>query len=218
MTVRSLELSMTTELEVFSNEQYSIRTVAGDDGEPRFVAADIARALEYRDAANMIASLEEDEKGTATTSTPGGEQEMSVITEAGLYRILGSARKPKAKPFQRWLFHEVLPSIRKTGQYAIEQSVTSAPVTAGKPVELQLSQYQKRAERREDKELLARGLYKNRTTGEILPLPGIQIVREVQYVGDTWAVNNPVPPAERRENPNSLYRNTVGQDSENPYA
>lgn len=163
---------MTTELEVFSNEQYSIRTVAGEDGETRFVAADIARALEYRDAADAIRLLEDDEKGTQTVRTLGGEQEMSVITEAGLYRLLAVGRKEKTKAFQRWLFHEVLPSIRKTGQYAIEQSVTPKPVPQ-KFESVALAQYQERARRRRAKELLARGLHENPVTGSLEPLPGV---------------------------------------------
>jgi prophage antirepressor-like protein len=213
---------MTTDLEVFSNGDYNVRTLTDENGDLWFVASDIAKNLGYRDATNMLSgmSLEEDELRTEIVSTNAGDRSVQAISEPGLYNVLNSSRRPEAKLFKRWVNHEVLPSIRKTGQYAIEQSVTPAPVTAGKPVELQLSQYQKRAERREDKELLARGLYKNRTTGEILPLPGVQVqfVREVQYVGDTWAVNNPVPPAERRVSPNSLYRNTAEQDSENPFA
>jgi prophage antirepressor-like protein len=68
--------------------------------------------------------LEDDEKGTAIVSTPGGEQEMLTVTEPGLYRLLSKSRKPIAKRFQRWVFHQVLPSIRKTGSYSLPQAET----------------------------------------------------------------------------------------------
>ncbi|WP_304459651.1 BRO-N domain-containing protein, partial [Alicyclobacillus sendaiensis] len=101
------------------------------NGDPWFVASDICNILEIDTSlaingrervdcdGNTYRSggLDEDEKGTATVSTPGGPQEVLIVSEPGLYSLIMKSRKPIAKPFQRWVTHEVLPSIRKTGEY-----------------------------------------------------------------------------------------------------
>ena len=102
------------------------------DGEPWFVAKDVAIILGYRDAYNLARRLDEDERGTQKVSTPGfinsqrgtqkvstplAEQEVTVINEAGLYNAILCSNKPEAKAFKRWVTHEVLPSIRKNGAY-----------------------------------------------------------------------------------------------------
>lgn len=102
---------------LFEFETLPVRVLSGDDGELWFVASDVSGALEYRDAGNMIRILDEDEKGTRIVSTLGGAQDMLIINEAGLYSAILRSRKPAAKRFKRWVTHEVLPSIRKTGGY-----------------------------------------------------------------------------------------------------
>ena len=87
------------------------------DGEPWFVAKDVAVILGYRDAYTLVRRLDEDERGTRKVCTPSAEQEMTVINEAGLYSAILGSNKPEAKAFKRWVTHEVLPSIRKTGAY-----------------------------------------------------------------------------------------------------
>lgn len=123
-----------TALQTFRFEDTRIR--AGmDDNEPWFVAADIAKALGYRDAPNITRQLDSNEKGTHLVSTPGGPQKMTTITEAGLYRIIlkreaAYVKDPTARAmvtrFQRWVTHEVLPSLRKTGSYTLP---AAAPAT-----------------------------------------------------------------------------------------
>ena len=90
------------------------------DGEPWFVAADVAAVLEYRDAPNMTRNLDDDEKGTQIVSTLRGAQEMTVISESGLYAAILKSRKPEAQRFRRWVTGEVLPAIRKTGGYSAQ--------------------------------------------------------------------------------------------------
>jgi prophage antirepressor-like protein len=51
--------------------------------------------------------------------TPGGKQEMSIVSESGLYSLTLGSKKPEAKPFKRWVTHDVLPALRKTGTYSI---------------------------------------------------------------------------------------------------
>jgi len=101
----------------FQFDAATVRAVVGADGEPWFVAADVSAVLEYRGAPDMTRILDADEKGTQIVRTPGGEQEMTVINESGLYSAVLRSRKPEAKRFKRWVTAEVLPSIRKTGSY-----------------------------------------------------------------------------------------------------
>lgn len=104
------------DIQVFDFEDNAVRVIE-IDGEPWFVAADVARILEYRDAFNATRILDDDEKDTHLMSTPSGNQEMSVINESGLYHLIILSRKPEAKKFRKWVTAEVLPSIRKTGMY-----------------------------------------------------------------------------------------------------
>lgn len=107
-----------------------VRFVKDPKGKFEFgiVAADIAAILESESDGHKIArSVDEKWKGGLSMETPGGTQVVIVIWEPGIYQLLAKSRKPQAKPFQEWLFEEVLPSIRKTGRYerktkpAIEQ-------------------------------------------------------------------------------------------------
>lgn len=110
------------EVQVFDNEQFgTIRAVRDEDGDPMFVAKDVAKALGYRMASDMTRRLDEDEKGTRSVRTPGGDQEMAVITEAGLYAAVLGSKVSKAKAFKRWVTHEVLPALRRDGGYMVER-------------------------------------------------------------------------------------------------
>lgn len=95
----------------------SVRVIPNGNGDVWFVAADIAAALGYRDSFNMTRVLDDDEKGTHNVSTLGGEQELMVINESGVYSAIFRSRKENAKKFKKWVTSEVLPSIRKTGGY-----------------------------------------------------------------------------------------------------
>lgn len=101
----------------FNFGEHTIRVVIRD-GEPWFVASDVASALGYRDAANAGRTLKDRQKGTHSVSTLGGSQKLMVISEPGLYKLVLRSRKPDAEEFQDWVTEEVLPSIRKTGGYA----------------------------------------------------------------------------------------------------
>lgn len=111
----------------FNYEGNTVRTVE-TNGETWFVAADVAKILGYRDAFNMTRRLDDDEKGTRSVSTPGGEQHLAIINEAGLYTAIIGSKVEGAKAFKRWVTHEVLPAIRTKGGYltpeATEQALT----------------------------------------------------------------------------------------------
>ncbi len=91
-------------------------------GEPLWIVKDVCKVLQINNHRDALNRLDEDEKGVVSTDTLGGIQNMNVINESGLYSLILSSRKPEAKPFKRWVTHEVLPSIRKTGTYAINQN------------------------------------------------------------------------------------------------
>lgn len=103
-------------------EAFDVRVVLVNS-DPWFVASDLAKVLEFRDAFNVARLCDDDEKGTHILSTLGGKQKTTVISEPGLYRIMAVSRSERAKPFQRWLFHTVLPAIRRTGSYTLPAPV-----------------------------------------------------------------------------------------------
>ncbi|MFM2094102.1 MAG: hypothetical protein RIS70_1226 [Planctomycetota bacterium] len=107
--------------QVFEYEGHGVR-VAGTPELPLFVAADVCRTLGIGDTSRAIERLDDDEKGTSSIRTPGGTQQMLCVTESGLYSLILGSRKPEARAFKRWVTHEVLPTIRKTGRYAVDLS------------------------------------------------------------------------------------------------
>lgn len=105
-----------SDLSVFAFDSQAVRVVMVD-GEPWFVAADVCAALTIGNTAMALERLDDDEKGVSSIDTLGGMQQMAIVNEPGLYTLILGSRKPEAKRFKRWLTHEVLPSIRKTGAY-----------------------------------------------------------------------------------------------------
>lgn len=113
------------ELQIFSNPDFGeIRTIE-QNGEPWFVAADVCRALEIANSRDALTRIDEDEKGVVLTDTRGGAQTVATVNEPGLYSLVLGSRKPEAKAFKRWITHEVIPSIRKTGGYIAGQETLS---------------------------------------------------------------------------------------------
>lgn len=121
---------MTTAIQLFTNEDFGDIRVVMREGEPWFIAADVCRVLELADVSSSLRKLDDDEKGTHNLPTLGGTQSMLIINESGLYRLVFASRKPEAKKFQRWVFHEVIPSIRKTGSYSVKQAAEMSPLDA----------------------------------------------------------------------------------------
>lgn len=124
---------MGNEITRFQYEGTTVRTLTVD-GEPWFVATDVAQILGYRKASDMTRILEEDEKGAQIVRTLGGDQEVTVVSEPGLYRLIvqrqagyvsDAGKREYVRRFQRWITHDVLPQIRRTGGYQ------SAPELSG---------------------------------------------------------------------------------------
>ena len=113
-------------------EGHNIRIITDQQGDPWFVAKDVAIALGYRDAANMTRNLRVNQKGTLPVSTPSSTQMMTVITETGLYLAVLKSRIESAERFQDWVTDEVLPSIRKHGGYIAGQEQDSPELIMAK--------------------------------------------------------------------------------------
>lgn len=109
----------------FAFDENLVRVVVRDD-DPWFVASDVGRALTIKNIRDTVADFDEDEKGVANADTLGGEQRVIVLSEPGLYRLIFMSRKPEARRFQRWVTHEVLPAIRRTGRYGEARDATRA--------------------------------------------------------------------------------------------
>lgn len=113
---------MANEIQIFTNEQFGeIRTVE-ENGNVLFCGSDIAKSLGY---SNPSKALSDHCKGITKRYTPtsSGDQEMSYITEGDVYRLIARSKLPGADKFERWVFDEVLPSIRKHGMYAIDELI-----------------------------------------------------------------------------------------------
>ena len=103
----------------FKFNSSTVRVITDDNGEPWFVAKEIATVLGYSDAFEMTKKLDEDEKQNLQIAG-FGPRGVTVINEAGLYSCILTSQKEEAKPFKRWVTHDVLPAIRKTGRFEAE--------------------------------------------------------------------------------------------------
>lgn len=111
-------------LAVFSNPDFGEVRTLEINGEPWFVGCDVARALGYAKERNALAThVDEEDKNTALIQggTPGNPNQ-TIINESGLYSLIMSSKMEKAKEFKRWVTSEVLPSIRKTGAYTVNEA------------------------------------------------------------------------------------------------
>lgn len=110
------------QLQIFNFGQKEVRTIL-KNGEPWFVAKDVCGVLGITDPRKSVNLLDEDERNTIPVmDSLGRQQETFIINEPGLYSLILRSRKPEAKAFKRWITHEVIPAIRKTGSYSIMDS------------------------------------------------------------------------------------------------
>ena len=117
---------MTNELQIFENNQFGQVRAIMKDGEPWFVAADVCKALEVGNPSQALTRLDDDEKFTTIISNDGaasGISSLAFVNEPGLYTLVLGSRKREAKSFKRWVTHDVVPSIRKTGAYMTPETI-----------------------------------------------------------------------------------------------
>lgn len=114
----SKENLMNNEIRKFDFKGAALRTLTDEAGEPWFVAKDVCDVLELSNVGQALARLDDDEKSSITLNdgTPGNPNR-AIVSESGLYALVLASRKPEAHEFKRWVTHEVLPQIRKTGGY-----------------------------------------------------------------------------------------------------
>lgn len=135
---------MENNIQIFNNEEFGeVRTVMVSD-EPWFVAADVCKALELSNPTVAVSRLDEDERAKFNLGRQG---EGTIVNEAGLYSLIFGSRKPEAKVFKRWITHDVIPAIRKTGGYiqgeesmSDDDLIARALVMAQKKIELREQQ------------------------------------------------------------------------------
>lgn len=115
---------MNTEIQTFTSNHASLRTLTDENGDPWFVAKDACDALGLNNVSQALTRLDDDEKSSIILNdgTPGTPNK-AIVSESGLYSLILASRKPEAHEFKRWVTHEVLPSIRKHGIYATETTI-----------------------------------------------------------------------------------------------
>lgn len=135
---------MGNQFELFKHPKFGEIRVILPDGNPFnpwFVAADVCRALDIKNPSDILKRLDDDEKSKIPESRVvvdpilniGSEKrEINIVNEPGLYRLIFSSRKEEAKEFQRWVYHEVLPSLRKYGTYSLTGETALAVIKPAK--------------------------------------------------------------------------------------
>lgn len=111
---------MENQIRIFENNEYGTIRTTVRDGEPWFVAADVCKILGLEQVSRAMSRLDEDEKGLLKVTHPQNPNKMmdvNGVNEAGLYHLILCSNKPEAKAFKRWITHDVIPTIRKTGGY-----------------------------------------------------------------------------------------------------
>lgn len=117
-------------IKAFSNENGNLRKIVTENGDILFCGKDVCDGLEHKNHRVALGRLDDDEKDYVNIADAIGRMRDTLfITEPGLYRLISTSRTSKAKCFQRWVFHEVLPAIRKTGSYSISK-VVNDPIMA----------------------------------------------------------------------------------------
>lgn len=112
------------EIQLFTDGEFNMRT-AVVDGEPLFCLVDVCKVLDIQNPSKVAQRLDDDER---TKLELGRQGETNFITESGLYAVILRSDKPNAKSFRRWVTSEVLPSIRKTGNYSAKPMTTEEKI------------------------------------------------------------------------------------------
>lgn len=118
------------ELQIFNSPEFGQARIVTIDGEPWFIAKDVATALGYSNTRDAIAKhVDDDDKNTVVIRDGKGNPNQTIINESGLYSLVLSSKLPTAKKFKHWITSEVLPAIRKTGGYiANAETMTNAEI------------------------------------------------------------------------------------------
>lgn len=139
---------MNNEIQRFEFKGESLRALTNMAGEPWFVLKDCMSILDLGNPTETVKMFDDDEFSTTEViDSIGRRQQAYIISEPGLYRLVMRSRKPEAKEFQRWVTHEVLPSIRKHGAYMTESTLEKAVTEPDFLIRLATQIKQERAEK-----------------------------------------------------------------------
>lgn len=127
-----------TDIAVYTFNTQQVRTTLDETGEPLFVLTDVAAALGIKDVSRLASRLSDDlRQAHPIQDRLGRTQRATFVTEGGLYEVIIRSDKPEARAFRRWVTHEVLPAIRKTGQYSLQPRLEGAELMARALIEAQ---------------------------------------------------------------------------------
>lgn len=183
------------DIQIFNNEQFGQVRVITKDGEPWFVAKDIANILGYSNSRKAIYDhVYTEDKGVTKCDTLGGSQELTTINESGLYSLIFGSKMESAAKFKKWVTSEVLPSIRKHGMYATDELINNPDLLIAAATKIKEErQARLEAEKQRDKLIHQNKLY---TTSEIAKelglksatkLNGLLAEKKIQYKQNkTW--------------------------------
>lgn len=152
-----------SEIQIFKNSQFGeVRSVV-KGGEPWFIAKDVCDCLGINNPTVAVSRLDDDERAKFNLGRQG---ETNVINEYGLYGLVLASRKPEAKEFKRWVTHEVIPAIRKTGMYMTDNAVQNILNNPTAFIEI-LTEYKKVQD--ENKSLTMQNASQKQLIGELKP-------------------------------------------------
>lgn len=154
------------ELTTFTFDTSQVRTLVIDD-EPYFVGKDVAEILGYKKPENALgAHVDEEDKTTTLIQGDGSnyKSKMTIINESGLYSLILSSKLPTAKRFKRWVTNEVLPAIRKTGMYAVDQLLDDPDLAIRAFTQLKEERERRKALERKNQEMLPKAIFADAVT------------------------------------------------------
>ena len=143
------------ELQIFENPEFGRVRTTIIGGEPWFVAADVCRALDLGNPTRALDRLDNDERTLISIKGASNGKPVNGVNEPGLYSLVLGSRKPEAKKFKRWITHEVIPAIRKTGGYHVPQSPEEQMAQGLLAAQKLLAEKDKRIEEMRPKEIFA---------------------------------------------------------------
>ena len=143
------------DVKIFENPEFGRVRTTVIDGEPWFVAADVCHALDIGNPSDALNRLDDDERTLVSIEGASNGKPVNGVNEPGLYSLVLGSRKPEAKAFKRWITHEVIPAIRKTGGYHIPQTPAEQMAQGLLAAQKLLAEKDKRIEEMRPKEIFA---------------------------------------------------------------
>lgn len=164
MTSAPNTTALAAPVQPFNFDGELVRVVTDEHGAPWFALADLCAVLGIGNSRMVAARLAEDEKGVRRADTPGGRQHITFVNEPGLWSVILRSDSPAAEPVRRWVTHEVLPTIRRSGRYSSAAQVTRADLARMVlDAEAQLEQAHRQLEADRPKVLFADAVATSRT-------------------------------------------------------